>query len=94
MSNLIINNATIVTPVGNSPRRGNEMSRLAIIPHATVIVRDGIIEFVGPTKMPPLIAKMRAKSSMPKGVSYYPASSIHIPTSSSADTVPTNSAGE
>lgn len=53
MSNLIINNATIVTPVGNSPRRGNEMSRLAIIPHATVIVRDGIIEFVGPTKDAP-----------------------------------------
>ena len=29
------------------------MSRLAIIPHATVIVRDGIIEFVGPTKDAP-----------------------------------------
>lgn len=47
MSNLIIKNAHIVTPTGQSARRGKEMSNLQIIPNGTVVVTDGVITYVG-----------------------------------------------
>lgn len=48
MSNLIIINARIVTPLGNRARKGTEeMNRLHIIPSGTVEVTGGIITYVG-----------------------------------------------
>ncbi|WP_322933547.1 imidazolonepropionase [Bacteroides sp. CG01] len=45
--NLIIFNAKIVTPLGFSARKGEEMSQLQIIENGTVEVTDGIITYVG-----------------------------------------------
>ncbi|MEG2331618.1 MAG: imidazolonepropionase [Bacteroides sp.] len=45
--NLIIFNATIVTPVGFSARKGEEMSQLQIIENGTVEVTRGVITYVG-----------------------------------------------
>lgn len=45
--NLIIFNARIVTPIGFSARRGEEMSQLQIIENGTVEVIKGIITYVG-----------------------------------------------
>ncbi len=45
--NLIIFNARIVTPIGFSARRGEEMSQLQIIENGTVEVTKGIITYVG-----------------------------------------------
>lgn len=45
--NLIIFNACIVTPIGFSARRGEEMSQLQIIENGTVEVTKGIITYVG-----------------------------------------------
>lgn len=45
--NLIIRNATIVTPSGTSAIKGREMAVLKEIENAVVVVTDGIITFVG-----------------------------------------------
>ena len=45
--NLIIFNATIVTPVGFSARKGEEMSQLQRIENGTVEVTRGVITYVG-----------------------------------------------
>ncbi len=45
--NLIIFNARIVTPIGFSARRGEEMSQLQVIENGTVEVTKGIITYVG-----------------------------------------------
>lgn len=45
--NLIIFNARIVTPIGFSARKGEEMSQLQIIENGTVEVTKGIITYVG-----------------------------------------------
>lgn len=48
--NLIITNATLVTPVGRSARRGPEMGCLKTTEHATIVVSDGIITYAGPSE--------------------------------------------
>ena len=48
--NLIITNATLVTPVGRSARRGPEMGCLKTTGHATIVVSDGIITYAGPSE--------------------------------------------
>ncbi len=48
--NLIIFNAKIVTPLGFSARKGEEMSQLQIIENGTVEVTEGIITYVGPNR--------------------------------------------
>lgn len=48
MGNMIIDHATIVTPCGHSACKGDAMSRLTTIKDGCVIVRDGLIEYVGP----------------------------------------------
>ena len=48
--NLIITNATLVTPVGRSARRGPEMGCLVTTEHATIVVSDGIITYAGPSE--------------------------------------------
>ncbi len=47
MSNLIITNARIITPLGNTALKGKKMNELHIIPCGTVEVTDGIITYVG-----------------------------------------------
>lgn len=47
--NIIIEHATMVTPLGREARRGAAMGELSVTPDATVIVTDGIIEYAGPT---------------------------------------------
>lgn len=48
--NIIIEHATMVTPLGREARRGAAMDELSVTPDATVIVTDGIIEYAGPTE--------------------------------------------
>lgn len=47
MSNLIIINARIVTPIGKSALKGSEMNRLQVIEHGTIEITDGTITYVG-----------------------------------------------
>lgn len=47
MSDLYIKNATIVTPCGDSARKGVAMSEISEITDGCVLVNDGIITFVG-----------------------------------------------
>ena len=46
-SNLIITNARIVTPLGNTARKGKAMGELLTIPCGTVEVTNGVITYVG-----------------------------------------------
>ena len=52
--NLIIENATVVTPLGRKGRRGGEMGELHRQEKATIIISDGVIEYVGPASESPL----------------------------------------
>lgn len=45
---LIIKNATISTPLGHSARKGAEMAAIKTIENGAIIVKNGIISFVGP----------------------------------------------
>ena len=47
MSNLIIHNARILTPLGISAVKGKDMNNLFEIPNGTVEITDGIITYVG-----------------------------------------------
>lgn len=47
MSNLIIKNAHIVTPIGHTARCGSEMSQLFDLPRGTIEITDGRITYVG-----------------------------------------------
>lgn len=47
MNNLIITNARIITPIGNSAIKGKKMNDLHIIERGTVKITDGIITYVG-----------------------------------------------
>ena len=47
--NIIINNATVVTPTGKSSCKGADMAKLSVIENASVMVSDGIITYVGPS---------------------------------------------
>lgn len=47
MSNLYIKHATIVTPLGNEALKGAEMSRLNIIEDGAILIKDGVIRYVG-----------------------------------------------
>lgn len=50
MGNLIIENARVVTPLGNKALKGKEMGVLKEIDDAVIVITDGVIEFVGPIK--------------------------------------------
>lgn len=47
MHNLIIKNATIVTPCGDKARKGVAMSELLVIKEGYVVITDGIITYAG-----------------------------------------------
>ena len=53
MQNLIIKNATIVTPCGDSARKGVAMSELTVIDNGCVIANDGVITYVGDAESMP-----------------------------------------
>lgn len=48
--NLIIFNARLVTPTGFAACKGEQMSHLLVLDHATVEVTNGIISYVGPNR--------------------------------------------
>ena len=56
MNSLIIKNATISTPTGNSARKGAEMAALKTIPNGAIVVDNGIITYVGPQDSMPQIS--------------------------------------
>lgn len=45
--NRVIRNVTIVTPRGNSARKGSEMAELHIVPEGMIVIVDGVIEYAG-----------------------------------------------
>lgn len=47
MSNLYIKHATIVTPLGLQSVKGTEMGRLNVIEDGAILIKDGIIRYVG-----------------------------------------------
>lgn len=47
MSNLYIKHATIVTPLGYSAVKGSEMAHLNVIEDGAILIKDGIIKYVG-----------------------------------------------
>ncbi len=47
MSNLYIKLATIVTPLGVEAAKGEEMKRLNVIEDGAILIKDGIIRYVG-----------------------------------------------
>ena len=55
MHNIIINNAKIVTPLGDSSRKGSSMSELHTIENGVIIVTEGIITYVGSSEDAPFI---------------------------------------
>lgn len=48
-SNLIIRNVKVVTPTGDSGRRGSAMSELSVTEDASIVITDGVITYVGPS---------------------------------------------
>lgn len=62
MNNLLIKNATIVTPTGKSARRGQQMGDLLTINDASIIVTNGRITYAGPSaEMPALNPSVKYK---------------------------------
>lgn len=55
--NIIIENATIVTPEGRAARKGEAMASVKVIENATLVARDGKITFVGPMAEMPQLQK-------------------------------------
>lgn len=53
MSNLVIRNATIVTPLGKHAKCGEEMGRLLTMVNGAIAVTDGIIAYCGADAMLP-----------------------------------------
>ena len=47
MSNLYIKHATIVTPLGNQAVKGSDMARLNVIEDGAILIKDGVIRYVG-----------------------------------------------
>ena len=48
-NNIIIRNVKVVTPTGDSARRGSSMSELSVVGDASIVITDGIITYVGPS---------------------------------------------
>jgi len=47
MNNLYIKHATIVTPLGNEAVKGENMQRLNVIEDGAILIKDGVISYVG-----------------------------------------------
>jgi len=55
MENIIIRNATIVTPEGNKALRGGDMSKVRVDANSTIIITGGIISFIGRNEKAPSV---------------------------------------
>ncbi len=55
MGNLIIDHATVITPLGTEAKKGKEMGKITTMQDACVVVINGKIEYVGPSKDKPTI---------------------------------------
>lgn len=55
MNDYVLTNATLVTPLGNSARKGPEMSRLHVVRDAAVAVKDGSITYAGSREGAPTV---------------------------------------
>lgn len=53
MGNIVIKNATIVTPEGNSALRGGDMANINVIENGTLIIEKGVITYCGPAAEAP-----------------------------------------
>ena len=89
--NLIIFNARIVTPIGFSARKGEEMSQLQIIENGTVEVTKGIITYVGENRGEVTTSTIGIITLA--GIAFYPVSSTPIPILYLAENVPKNYPG-
>lgn len=49
-SNLIIDNTTIVTPLGHKAAKGEAMGRISVTRRGCIIITDGIISYAGPAE--------------------------------------------
>lgn len=69
MSLVIRNAAQIVTPQGRSARRGQDMGQVQVIEHGSVVVRDGLVDWIGPdAQLPPLPADVETIDASGKTV--------------------------
>ena len=92
--NLIIFNARIVTPIGFSARKGEEMSQLQIIENGTVEVTKGIITYVGENRGEiGMVTTSTIGIITLAGIAFYPVSSTPIPILYLAENVPKNYPG-
>lgn len=92
--NLIIFNARIVTPIGFSARKGEEMSQLQIIENGTVEVTKGIITYVGENRGEDRDGYYSTIGIITlAGIAFYPVSSTPIPILYLAENVPKNYPG-
>lgn len=92
--NLIIFNARIVTPIGFSARKGEEMSQLQIIENGTVEVTKGIITYVGENRGEDRDGYYQHYWHYnARGHCLYPVSSTPIPILYLAENVPKNYPG-
>ena len=93
--NLIIFNARIVTPIGFSARKGEEMSQLQIIENGTVEVTKGIITYVGENRVKTgMVTTSTTGIITLAGTAFYPVLSIPIPILYLAENVPKNPPGD
>lgn len=69
MSLVIRNAAQIVTPQGRSARRGADMRQLHVIEHGSIVIRDGLIDWIGPSaELPDLPADVEALDASGKTI--------------------------
>lgn len=59
MSDLIVKNAHVVTPIGQSSLKGEEMGHLKEISDATIIIKEGRIAYVGSEKDSPKSSELQ-----------------------------------
>lgn len=55
MSNLLIKNCTIVTPLGRKAAKGSDMARLQVTPDAAILIVDGKIAYAGTSSGAPIV---------------------------------------
>ena len=61
MNNIAITNATIVTPLGHSARKGAAMAELSVIREGAIIITDGLIAYCGSMQQMPEIPAGHAR---------------------------------
>ena len=92
--NLIIFNARIVTPIGFSARKGEEMSQLQIIENGTVeVTKESLPTLVKTVVKIGMVTTSTIGIITLAGIAFYPVSSTPIPILYLAENVPKNYPG-